>query len=154
MGRYWLQATFKLSPNLGDERVRRQRLDLAINDLDSVGELYTEDDFRQLIVTVETRPTFSHGELEDHGKRGLIDRHLFVRTVRWWIVANELSMTVVVFPVFSGEVVEGQEGIAIFDRTLAGSSNRMRSAASWCCSQPSKKRSFDEPESDRETRFH
>ena len=44
------------------------------DDLDSVGELYTEDDFRQLVVTVETTPAFlgGFGELEDHGERGLV----------------------------------------------------------------------------------
>jgi hypothetical protein len=39
------------------------------SDLDSVGELYSEDDFRQLVVTVEATPAFlgGLGELEDHG---------------------------------------------------------------------------------------
>jgi hypothetical protein len=41
-------------------------LNLRSDDLDSVGELYT-DDFRQLVVTVETTPAFlgGLGELED-----------------------------------------------------------------------------------------
>jgi hypothetical protein len=33
-------------------------LSLRSDDLDSVGELYPEDDFRQLVVTVETAPAF------------------------------------------------------------------------------------------------
>ena len=38
--------------------------------LDSIGELYTEDDFRQLVVAIEATPAFfgSLGELEDHGE--------------------------------------------------------------------------------------
>ena len=54
--------------------VRRQRLELRYDDLDSVVELYTEDNFRQLVVAAETMPTFLGGlcELEDHGERGLV----------------------------------------------------------------------------------
>ena len=49
-------------------------MSLRSDDLDSVGEPYTEDDFRQLVVTIETTPAFlgSLGELEDHGERGLV----------------------------------------------------------------------------------
>jgi hypothetical protein len=49
-------------------------LSLRFNDLHSVGELYTEDDFRQLVVTIEAAPAFlgGLGELEDHGERGPI----------------------------------------------------------------------------------
>jgi hypothetical protein len=57
------------------EGIRRQRLvSLRSDDLDTVGELYTEYDFRQLAVAVEPPPTFlgSLGELEDHGERGLV----------------------------------------------------------------------------------
>src|SRR5215207_2795726 len=44
------------------------------DDLDSVGELYSEDNFRQLVVTVEAAPAFlgGLGELEDHGECGLV----------------------------------------------------------------------------------
>jgi hypothetical protein len=47
---------------------------LRSDNLHSVGELYTEDDFRQLVVAIEATPTFfgSLGQLEDHGKRGLV----------------------------------------------------------------------------------
>ena len=47
-------------------------MSLRFNDLHSVGELYTEDDFRQLVVTIEAAPAFlgGLGELEDHGERG------------------------------------------------------------------------------------
>jgi len=31
---------------------------LRSDNLDSVGELYTEDDFRQLVVAIEATPTF------------------------------------------------------------------------------------------------
>ena len=45
---------------------------LRSDDLHSVGEPYTEDDFRQLVVTIEAAPAFFDGlgELEDHGERG------------------------------------------------------------------------------------
>jgi hypothetical protein len=44
------------------------------DDLDSVGELCTEDDFWQLVVAIEATPAFlgGLGELEDHRERGLI----------------------------------------------------------------------------------
>ena len=43
------------------------------------GELYTENDFRQLVVTIETTPAFlgGLGELEDHGERGLVRKTSF-----------------------------------------------------------------------------
>jgi hypothetical protein len=49
-------------------------LSLQSDDLDSIGELYTEDDFRQLVVSVEATPACLGGlsELEDHGERGLV----------------------------------------------------------------------------------
>ena len=68
------------------------------DDFDSVVELYTENEFRQLVVAVEATLAFlgGLGELEDHGERGLVGRHPLERTVRWRTVANELSMTLVV----------------------------------------------------------
>src|SRR5271168_947986 len=67
------------------------------DDLDSIGELYTEDDFRQLVVTIEATPAFlgGFGELEDHGERGLVRKASLGAHVRWRTVANELSMTLV-----------------------------------------------------------
>ena len=65
----------ELSPNLGDERGSGgSGLSLRSDDLDSVVELYTDDNFRQLVVTAETIPTFLGGlcELEDHGESGLV----------------------------------------------------------------------------------
>jgi hypothetical protein len=46
-------------------------LSLRSDNLDSIGELYTVDDFRQLIVPIEATPAFlgGLGELEDHGDR-------------------------------------------------------------------------------------
>jgi hypothetical protein len=40
------------------EGIRRQRLSLRSDNVDSFGELYTEDDFRQLVVAMEATPTF------------------------------------------------------------------------------------------------
>jgi hypothetical protein len=49
-------------------------LGLRSENLASVGGLYAEDDFRQLIVTIEATPASLRGlgELEDHGERGLV----------------------------------------------------------------------------------
>ena len=49
-------------------------MNLRSDNLDSVGELYTEDNFRQLVVAIEATPAFlgALGELEDHGERSLV----------------------------------------------------------------------------------
>jgi hypothetical protein len=49
-------------------------LSLRSDDRNSVGEAYTEDYFRQLVVAIEATPAFlgGFGELEDHGERGLV----------------------------------------------------------------------------------
>src|SRR5262245_57584147 len=49
-------------------------LSLRSEVLHSVDELYPEDEFRQLVVTIETAPAFLGGlcELKDHGERGLV----------------------------------------------------------------------------------
>ena len=49
-------------------------MSLRSDDLDSVGELYSEDNFRQLVMTVEAATAFlgGLGELEDHGECGLV----------------------------------------------------------------------------------
>ena len=51
-------------------------MSLRSDDLDSVVELYSEDDFWQLVVTAQTMPAFLGGlcELEDHGERGLVGK--------------------------------------------------------------------------------
>ena len=60
----------ELSPNFVMEGIRRQGLSLRSDNLDSIDELYTEDDFRQRVVAIEATPTSfgSLGELEDHGE--------------------------------------------------------------------------------------
>ena len=49
-------------------------LSLQFDDLHSIGEPYTGNEFRQLAVTVEAAPAFfgSLGELEDYSPRGLV----------------------------------------------------------------------------------
>ena len=49
-------------------------MSLRSDDLDSVGELDPENDFRQLVMAIEATPAFlgGLGELEDHGERGLV----------------------------------------------------------------------------------
>src|SRR3982074_2963207 len=83
------------------------------DDLDSVGELYIEDDFRQLVVAVETTPAFlgGLGELEDHGERSLVretslgaDGAVAHRCERAFNDVRRAQM----LPVLGGEVVEGE----------------------------------------------
>ena len=49
-------------------------MSLRFDDLNSVSELYSKDDFRQLVMAIETTPAFFGGlsELEDHRQRGLV----------------------------------------------------------------------------------
>ena len=49
-------------------------MSLRSDDLDSVSELYTQDDFRKLAMAIESTPVFlgGLGELEDHGERDLV----------------------------------------------------------------------------------
>jgi hypothetical protein len=56
------------------ERSGGSGLSLRSNDLDSVSEPYTKDDFRQLVVTVETAPASlgSFREFENHRQSGLV----------------------------------------------------------------------------------
>jgi hypothetical protein len=71
---------------------------LRSDDLDTVGELYSKDNFRQLVVTVETTQLFStaSASLKIMASAVLLERHPFERTVRGRTVANELSTTFVV----------------------------------------------------------
>jgi hypothetical protein len=55
---------------------------LRSDNLDSVGELYTEDDFRQLVVAVEATPTFLGGLGEPcDGGRLPMSEYLFAQLV-------------------------------------------------------------------------
>jgi hypothetical protein len=66
------------------EGIRGSGLSLRSVFLDSVVELYTEDDFRQLVVAVKATPAFlgGLGELKDHGESAvLFERHPLERTV-------------------------------------------------------------------------
>jgi hypothetical protein len=49
-------------------------LSLRSDDLNSIGELYTENEFRQLVVAIGATPAFFSGlgELEGHGERSLV----------------------------------------------------------------------------------
>jgi len=86
---------------------------LRSDDLDSVGELYTKDDFRQLIVTIEATPAFlgGLGELEDHGERGLVRETSFAShgavTDRCEGALDDIAGAQML-PVLGREVVEGQ----------------------------------------------
>ena len=98
-------------------------MSLRSDDLDSVGELYTEDDFRQLVVTVEATPAFlgGLGELEDHGERGLV-RETSFGAHRAVADGRERAFDDVgraqMLPVLGGEVVEGEQRVAILGQAL------------------------------------
>src|SRR5262249_22807428 len=55
-------------------KCRRSRHQIPTPLATAPAELYTEDDFRQLVVAIDATPTSfgSLGELEDHGERGLV----------------------------------------------------------------------------------
>ena len=88
-------------------------MSLGSDDLDSVGELYTENDFRQLVMTIETAPAFlgSLGELEDHRERGLV-RKTSLGAHGAVTHGGERAFDDVgraqMFPVLGRKVVEGQ----------------------------------------------
>ena len=98
-------------------------MSLRSDDLDSVVELYTHDDLGQLVVTAQTIPTFLGGlcELEDHGKRGLV-REASLRSGRSMADGGERALDRVgraqVLPVLGGEVVEGEQHVAILGQAL------------------------------------
>src|SRR5215216_7373099 len=98
-------------------------LSLRSDALDSVGELYSEDNFRQLVVTVEAAPTFlgGLGELEDQGECGLVGEtslgaHGAVadRCERAFDDVGCAQM----LPVLGREVVEGKQRIAILGQAV------------------------------------
>src|SRR6202035_375554 len=108
---------------LGKEGSGGSGLSLRSDDLDSVGELYTENEFRQLVVAIEATPAFlgDLGELEDHGERGLVGKtslgaHGAVahRRERAFDDVGRAQM----LPVLGGEVVEGEQRVTIFDQAL------------------------------------
>jgi hypothetical protein len=103
-------------------------LNLRSDDFDSVGELYTEDDFGQLVVAIEATPASLGGfaELEDHGERGLVGK-TSLGTHR--AVADCCERTfdgggrARMFPVLSREIVEGEQRLAILAKSNAASAS-------------------------------
>ena len=92
------------------------------DDLDSVGEPYTEDELRQLVVAVEAAPTplGGFGEFEDHGERGFVGetslgshRAVADRCERAFDDVGRAQM----LPVLGGEVVEGEQRLTILDQS-------------------------------------
>jgi len=88
-------------------------LSFRSDDLDSVGELYPEDDFGQLVVPVEAPPMFlgGLGELEYHSERSLV-RKASLGAHGAVTHGRERAFDDVgraqMFPVLGREVVEGQ----------------------------------------------
>src|ERR1700730_14859817 len=68
------------------------------DDLDPVGELHTQDQFWQLVVSVDAAPSFlaPSTSLKTMASAVLFDRQPFDRTVRCRTVAKVLSMGFVV----------------------------------------------------------
>ena len=95
------------------------------DDLDSVGELYTDDEFRQLVVAVEAAPTSlrGFGELEYHGERRLV-RETSLGTHRAVADRRERTFDDVrrsqMLPVLGRKVVEGEQRLAILDQAFDG----------------------------------
>ena len=98
-------------------------MSLRSDDLDSVGELYPEDNFRQLAVAIEPTPTFlgGLGEFEDHGERGPV-RETSFGAHRAVADCRERAFDDVgraqMLPVLGGEVVERQQCVSILDQAL------------------------------------
>ena len=95
-------------------------MSLRCDNVDSVGELYPEDNFRQLAVAIEPTPTFlgGLGELEDHGERGPV-RETSLGAHRAVADCRERAFDDVgraqMLPMLGGEVVERQQCVAILD---------------------------------------
>ena len=98
-------------------------MSLRSDDFDSVGELYTEDEFRQLAVAVEATPAFlcGLGELEDHGECGLVgetslgaDCAVADGRERAFDGVRGSQM----LPVLGREIVEGKQRFAILGQAL------------------------------------
>jgi hypothetical protein len=84
-------------------------LSFRFDDLNSVGEPYTENYFRQLVGPSRRRQIFSaaSASLKIMASAVLFERHPLERTVRWRTVANELSMGLVVRRYVSASLLAG-----------------------------------------------
>jgi hypothetical protein len=98
-------------------------LSLRSDDLDSVGELYTENDFRQLVVAIKAVPAFfgGLGKFEDHGEGSLVretslgaHRAVADRSERAFDDVGRSQM----LPVLGREIVEGEQRLAILDQAF------------------------------------
>ena len=96
---------------------------LRFDDLNSVVELYSQDDFGQEAVAFETAPVLfgSLRELEDHRQRGLIGEAT-LRSSRTMTDGSKCALDWVggpqVFPMFGGKVVEGEQRVTILGNAL------------------------------------
>ena len=94
-------------------------------DFDPVGEPDTLNELGQLVVTIEPAPAFlcRIGELEHHGERRLI-REAALRADRAVPHGGKGALDRVrgpqVFPVFGGEIVKCEQGLAILCQALGG----------------------------------
>jgi hypothetical protein len=98
-------------------------LRLRFDDLNSVVELYSQDDFRQEAVAFEAAPALlgSLRELEDHRQRGLVGEAT-LRSSRTMTDGSKCALDWVcgpqVFPMLGGKVVEGEQCITILGPAL------------------------------------
>ena len=95
------------------------------DDFDPVGEPDTLNELGQLVVAIKSTPTFlcSIDELEHHRERRLV-REAALRADRAVPHGGESALDRVrgpqVFPVLGREIVEGEQGLAIFCQALGG----------------------------------
>jgi hypothetical protein len=98
---------------------------LRSDDLDSVGEPYTEDELRQLVVAIEAPPAplGGLGEFEDHGERGLVGE-TSLGAHRAVADSRERAFDDVgrsqMLPVLGGEVVEREQRLTILGQAFDG----------------------------------
>ena len=96
-------------------------MSLRSDDLNSVGELYSKDDFRQLVIAIETTPAFFGGlsELEDHRQRGLVRETSLGShgpvAHRRERAFDDIGCTQML-PVFGRKVIEGKQCVSILDQ--------------------------------------
>ena len=95
------------------------------SDFDPVGEPDTLNELGQLVVAIEPAPAFLGGldQLEHHRERRLIREASFragCAVPHGGKGAFERVRGPQVFPVFGGEIVEGEQGLAILCQTLGG----------------------------------
>ena len=96
----------------------------VVRDFDFVVELYTSDDLRQLILSLQAPPAFRgrHDQLEHHKACVSCDSAPFIRTVRCRTVAKALSIGLMseTCPVLGRKIEERQQRVAVLEQAIDG----------------------------------